>query len=96
MGMTYFEEGVVKFLNDHDLCLHFKNLEETLNIAEASSIESYQTKEQIRYLYEKYISEIDERIDSGKITLDEWEDLEEQVEIEIEKGKITNNGIIKF
>lgn len=87
MAQTYFEEKSLSKLSDYDLYYNFRKLENNLTIAESSRFINFETKTQIREFYDMYVAELDRRVDSGELSLDDLEEIEEKVDIQLENEK---------
>jgi len=87
MARTYFEEKSLTELSDYDLYYNFRKLENNLSIAESSKFVNFETKTQIREFYDTYVAELDRRVDSGELSLDDLEEIEEKVDIQLENEK---------
>ena len=68
-------------------------LEKRLLIAESSKFVPYDIKEQMREFYDSYVEELDRRVDSGELTTMELEDIDEQVDLQIEKEEREKKGL---
>ena len=93
MTKAYYEPEDLKVLSDYDLYYKFKILEKRLLIAESSKFVPYDIKEQMREFYDSYVEELDRRIDSGELTTMELEDIDEQVDLQIEKEEREKKGL---
>lgn len=93
MAKAYYEPEDLKVLSDYDLYYKFKILEKRLLIAESSKFVPYDIKEQMREFYDSYVEELDRRIDSGELTTMELEDIDEQVDLQIEKEEREKKGL---
>jgi hypothetical protein len=87
MAQAYFEEKSLSKLSDYDLYYNFRKLENNLTIAESSRFINFETKTQIREFYDMYVAELDRRVDSGELSLDDLEEIEEKVDIQLENEK---------
>lgn len=87
MPKSYYEKKSLEELSDYELYYNFKKLENRLLIAESSRFVSYEIKEQMREFYDDYVEELDRRIDNGLLTTMDLEDIDEKVEIQIEKER---------
>lgn len=87
MARTYFEEKSLTELSDYDLYYNFRKLENNLSIAESSRFINSETRTQIREFYDTYVAELDRRVDSGELSLDDLEEIEEKVDIQLENEK---------
>jgi len=87
MPKSYYEKKSLEELSDYELYYNFKKLESRLLIAESSRFVSYEIKEQMREFYDDYVEELDRRIDNGLLTTMDLEDIDEKVEIQIEKER---------
>lgn len=87
MPKSYYEKKSLEELSDYELYYNFKKLENRLLIAESSKFVSYEIKEQMREFYDDYVEELDRRIDNGLLTTMDLEDIDEKVEIQIEKER---------
>ena len=87
MTRAYFEEKSLTELSDYDLYYNFRKLENTLTIAESSRFVNFETKTQIRKFYDTYVAELDRRVDSGELSLDDLEEIEEKVDNQLEEEK---------
>ena len=87
MARAYFEEKSLTELSDYDLYYNFRKLENTLTIAESSRFVNFETKTQIREFYDIYVAELDRRVDSGELSLDDLEEIEEKVDNQLEEEK---------
>ena len=83
----------LKVLSDYNLYYKFKILEKRLLIAESSKFVPYDIKEQMREFYDSYVEELDRRVDSGELTTMELEDIDEQVDLQIEKEEREKKGL---
>lgn len=93
MAKAYYEPEDLKVLSDYDLYYKFKMLEKRLLIAESSKFVPYDVKEQMREFYDSYVEELDRRVDSGELTTMELEDIDEQVDLQIEKEEREKKGL---
>lgn len=93
MAKAYYEPEDLKVLSDYDLYYKFKILEKRLLIAESSKFVPYDIKEQMREFYDSYVEELDRRIDSGELTTMELEDIDEHVDLQIEKEEREKKGL---
>lgn len=93
MAKAYYEPEDLKVLSDYDLYYKFKMLEKRLLIAESSKFVPYDVKEQMREFYDSYVNELDRRVDSGELTTMELEDIDEQVDLQIEKEEREKKGL---
>lgn len=93
MAKAYYEPEDLKALSDYDLYYKFKMLEKRLLIAESSKFVPYDVKEQMREFYDSYVNELDRRVDSGELTTMELEDIDEQVDLQIEKEEREKKGL---
>lgn len=93
MTKAYYEPEDLKVLSDYDLYYKFKILEKRLLIAESSKFVPYDVKEQMREFYDSYVEELDRRVDSGELTTMELEDIDEQVDLQIEKEEREKKGL---
>lgn len=93
MVKAYYEPEDLKALSDYDLYYKFKMLEKRLLIAESSKFVPYDVKEQMREFYDSYVEELDRRVDSGELTTMELEDIDEQVDLQIEKEEREKKGL---
>ena len=93
MAKAYYEPEDLKVLSDYDLYYKFKILEKRLLIAESSKFVPYDIKEQMREFYDSYVEELDRRVDSGELTTMELEDIDEQVDLQIEKEEREKKGL---
>lgn len=93
MAKAYYEPEDLKVLSDYDLYYKFKMLEKRLLIAESSKFVPYDVKEQMRDFYDSYVNELDRRVDSGALTTMELEDIDEQVDLQIEKEEREKKGL---
>ena len=93
MAKAYYEPEDLKVLSDYDLYYKFKMLEKRLLIAESSKFVPYDIKEQMREFYDSYVEELDRRVDSGELTTMELEDIDEQVDLQIEKEEREKKGL---
>lgn len=93
MVKSYYEPEDLKVLSDYDLYYKFKILEKRLLIAESSKFVPYDIKEQMREFYDSYVEELDRRVDSGELTTMELEDIDEQVDLQIEKEEREKKGL---
>lgn len=93
MAKAYYEPEDLKVLSDYDLYYKFKMLEKRLLIAESSKFVPYDVKEQMRDFYDSYVEELDRRVDSGELTTMELEDIDEQVDLQIEKEEREKKGL---
>ena len=93
MVKAYYEPEDLKVLSDYDLYYKFKMLEKRLLIAESSKFVPYDVKEQMREFYDSYVEELDRRVDSGELTTMELEDIDEQVDLQIEKEEREKKGL---
>lgn len=93
MAKAYYEPEDLKALSDYDLYYKFKMLEKRLLIAESSKFVPYDVKEQMREFYDSYVEELDRRVDSGELTTMELEDIDEQVDLQIEKEEREKKGL---
>jgi hypothetical protein len=93
MAKAYYEPEDLKVLSDYDLYYKFKILEKRLLIAESSKFVPYDVKEQMREFYDSYVEELDRRVDSGELTTMELEDIDEQVDLQIEKEEREKKGL---
>lgn len=87
MPLSYYEKKSLEDLSDYDLYYNFKKLEIRLNIAESSRYVSFEIKEQMREFYDDYVAELDRRVDKGLLTLMDLEDIDEKVDIALEKER---------
>lgn len=92
MPRTYYEKKSLEDMPDYDLYYNYKKLDERLLIAESSRYVSFEIKEQMREFYDDYVAEIDRRVDEGLLTTMDLEDIEEKVDIQIEKEKRENGN----
>lgn len=93
MAKAYYEPEDLKVLSDYDLYYKFKMLEKRLLIAESSKFVPFDVKEQMREFYDSYVNELDRRVDSGELTTMELEDIDEQVDLQIEKEEREKKGL---
>lgn len=93
MAKAYYEPEDLKVLSDYDLYYKFKMLEKRLLIAESSKFVPYDVKEQMREFYDSYVEELDRRVDFGELTTMELEDIDEQVDLQIEKEEREKKGL---
>lgn len=93
MAKAYYEPEDLKVLSDYDLYYKFKMLEKRLLIAESSKFVQYDIKEQMREFYDSYVEELDRRVDSGELSVMELEDIDEQVDLQIEKEEREKKGL---
>lgn len=93
MAKAYYEPEDLKVLSDYNLYYKFKILEKRLLIAESSKFVPYDIKEQMREFYDSYVEELDRRVDSGELTTMELEDIDEQVDLQIEKEEREKKGL---
>lgn len=93
MAKAYYEPEDLKVLSDYDLYYKFKMLEKRLLIAESSKFVPFDVKEQMREFYDSYVEELDRRVDSGELTTMELEDIDEQVDLQIEKEEREKKGL---
>lgn len=93
MAKAYYEPEDLKVLSDYDLYYKFKILEKRLLIAESSKFVPYDIQEQMREFYDSYVEELDRRVDSGELTTMELEDIDEQVDLQIEKEEREKKGL---
>ena len=93
MVKAYYEPEDLKVLSDYDLYYKFKILEKRLLIVESSKFVPYDIKEQMREFYDSYVEELDRRVDSGELTTMELEDIDEQVDLQIEKEEREKKGL---
>lgn len=93
MAKAYYEPEDLKALSDYDLYYKFKKLEKRLLIAESSKFVPFDVKEQMREFYDSYVNELDRRVDSGELTTMELEDIDEQVDLQIEKEEREKKGL---
>lgn len=87
MPLSYYEKKSLEDLSDYDLYYNFKKLEIRLIIAESSKYVSFEIKEQMREFYDDYVAELDRRVDKGLLTLMDLEDIDEKVDIALEKER---------
>lgn len=93
MVKAYYEPEDLKVLSDYDLYYKFKMIEKRLLIAESSKFVPFDVKEQMRDFYDSYVNELDRRVDSGELTTMELEDIDEQVDLQIEKEEREKKGL---
>ena len=87
MPLSYYEKKSLEDLSDYDLYYNFKKLEIRLIIAESSKYVSFEIKEQMREFYDDYVAELDRRVDKGLLTLMDLDDIDEKVDIALEKER---------
>lgn len=87
MSLSYYEKKSLEDLSDYDLYYNFKKLEIRLIIAESSKYVSFEIKEQMREFYDDYVAELDRRVDKGLLTLMDLDDIDEKVDIALEKER---------
>ena len=92
MPRTYYEKKSLEDMSDYDLYYNYKKLDERLLIVESSRYVSFEIKEQLREFYDDFVAEIDRRVDEGLLTTMDLEDIEEKVDIQIEKEKRENGN----
>jgi hypothetical protein len=90
MSLSYYESKSLEDLSDYDLYYNFKILEKRLNIAESSKFISFEIKQQMREFYDNYVAELDRRVETGLLTLDDLEEIDEKIDIQLEKEEKGN------
>ena len=90
MSLSYYESKSLEDLSDYDLYYNFKILEKRLNIAESSKFVSFEIKQQMREFYDNYVVELDRRVETGLLTLDDLEEIDEKIDIQLEKEEKGN------
>lgn len=90
MSLSYYESKSLEDLSDYDLYYNFKILEKRLNIAESSKFVSFEIKQQMREFYDNYVAELDRRVETGLLTLDDLEEIDEKIDIQLEKEEKGN------
>ena len=85
MPQIYFESKSIENFSDKELYFRFKIIEKRNNSANNASI-PFEMKMELERLYDSYIDEIDRRISTGQLSLDDvddWDDFYYEHEQEI-------------